>query len=132
MYNGGTISNLMSPTSTEAPIKGCWPDGCDEHGLQLPPATPAAAPVSLSLPLCVCCSLSAVFLLLADSVNVVDNLYMVVRTLTLLAPDVWQPTFKPVKIRALGGRQLCYSFIEYSNIRSFRKDSIRNDLEYSF
>ena len=40
--------------------------------------------------------------------------------------------FNPVRIRAYGGRQLCYSFIEYSNIRSFRKDSIRNDLEYSF
>ena len=57
---------------------------------------------------------------------------MVVRTLSLLAPDVWQPTFNPVRIRALSGRQLCYSFIEYSNIRLFRKDSIRNDLEYSF
>ena len=123
----------MSPPSTEAPVKGCWPDGCDEPGLQLPPATPAAAPVSLSLPLSVCCSLSAVFLQLADSVNVVDNLYMVVRTLSLLAPDVWQPTFNPVRIvRALGGRQLCFSFIEYSNIRSFRKDLIRNVLEYSF
>ena len=57
---------------------------------------------------------------------------MVVCTLSLLAPGVWQPTFKPVKIRALGGTQLYYSFIEYSNIRSFRKDSVRNDLEYSF
>ena len=49
VYNGGTISSLMSPPSTEAPVKGCWPDGCDEPGLQLLPATPAAAPVSLSL-----------------------------------------------------------------------------------
>ena len=68
-----------------------------EPGLQLPPAAPAAAPVSLSLPLSVCCSLSAVFLL--DSVRV-DNLDMVVvHTLSLLAPDVWQPTFKAVRIR---------------------------------
>ena len=79
-----------------------------------------------------CCSLSAVFLLLADSVNEVDNLYNIMVVRTLLASDVLQPTFNPVRIRAYGGRQLCYSFIEYSNIRSFRKDSIRNDLEYSF
>ena len=66
-----------------------------------------------------------------DGWQVWDNLDMVVHTLSLLAPDVWQLTFK-CKDKGLGGRQLCYSFIEYSNIRSFRQDSVRNDLEYSF
>ena len=56
---------------------------------------------------------------------------MVVHTLSLLAPDEWQPKFNPVRFGLRSRRRLCYSFIEYSNIRSFRKGSIRNDLEYS-
>ena len=68
-----------------------------EPGVQLPPAAPAAAPVSLSLPLSVCCSV----LFSYWTVLKVDNLDMVVvHTLSLLAPDVWQPTFKAVRIRA--------------------------------
>ena len=57
---------------------------------------------------------------------------MVVHTLSLLAPYEWQPKFNPVRLGLRSRRRLCYSFIEYSNIRSFRKGSIRNDLEYSF
>ena len=69
VYNGSTTSNLMSPPSTDRkhPSKVVGPTVVtQEPGLQLPPAAPAAAPVSLSLPVSQCCSLSAVFLL--DSV----------------------------------------------------------------
>ena len=41
-------------------------------------------------------------------------------------------TFCLVRIKTCGGKQLCGFFIEYSIIRSFRKYSILNDLEYSF
>ena len=106
VYNGGTSSNLMSPPSTEAPVESCWPDGSDAGAWASVATRRSCSCACLSIsPPCVCvgggggcCSLSAVFRL--DSVKV-DNQDMVVHTLSLLAPDVWQLTFNLVRETAV-------------------------------
>ena len=114
------------PTFNGSTRRKFWPNGCD--------AGAWASVATRRFCSCACLTISlSNSVLLSECCLSTDHLDMVVHTLSLLAPDVWQPAFNPVlKDKGFGGRQVCYLFIEYSNIPSFRKDVIRNDLEYDY